>query len=98
SSVNALIFRLAGLAVHHDVINLHVAVGAVIVGERDPDFAGLVGRGRVVLHAGRHRPGLDSGAAHLQADRFRTGDAAGAHGNAVCSAARGTGAAAGRTR
>src|SRR5690348_16373539 len=89
--VVALRFGLAGLAVHDDVIHLHVAI-ATVVGVRDRDAAAQAGRGSVVLHAGGEVPARDRLVVDSQLDVLAADRTARTHREALAAA---TAAAAG---
>src|SRR5688572_12494126 len=80
--VVTLAFGLAGLAVDLKVIHLHVPITAV-VGVGNSDAATQTGRGRVVLHAGRQRPGRNIVVVDPQCDGFSAGSASRADNEAL---------------
>lgn len=88
--IGALVFRLAGLAVHLNVVHLYITTAGV-VGKRQGNFARSESAGGIVLHAGGQRPGLDSVSVDSQADGLLARSAARAYHYRVAST---TGAAA----
>src|SRR6185436_5156858 len=91
--VVALRFGLAGLAIHDDVVHLHVAAAAIVRVDHG-DAAAQAGRGGVVLHAGGEVPARDRLVVDLQLDVFASGRAARTYCEALGAATTAAGAAA----
>ena len=87
SGIAALVFRLTGLPIYLDIIDLYVAA-ALIVGKGDSNSAGSIGSGGVVLHTGSQGPGLDCAAIDAQTDGLLPRRTARANNNGIAAAAR----------
>ena len=89
ASILALILGLAGSTINDEVIDLHICFAIVVIGKHHVDIAALVGRGAVIHHEGAQGPTLHIRPADTQGNRFHTGGAACAHGDAVVATANG---------
>src|SRR3954467_2883217 len=89
AGVVALRFGLSRLAVHDDVVHLHVVVGAVVeILHRDP--AAQRAGGGVVLVRRTQCPGLHRRVVHAQPDLLAAPGAASANGEALAASTSAT--------
>lgn len=83
ASVLSLILGLAGPIINDNVVDLHIGVAVIVIGERHVDVAVQVGNDTVIHHGRVQRPALHINAVYPQGNRLRAGSAECAHRNIV---------------
>lgn len=97
AGIRGLVFRLAGLAIHLNIIDLDIAIAVVVIVELHGNTTGGVSAVGIVLHGGGEGPIRDNVIVNQQVDMFAAGGSPRANYNGVAPATAGARCTAGGT-